>query len=71
MNRAACKGLAPNLRENPAAKDPFFPGKGQSATEAQIICMTKCPVRDECEEFRARTQSKHGVWAGKLQKRGE
>lgn len=68
MRSANCKGTAPNLRQNPAAKDPFFPGKGESRETGQLMCFT-CGVRRECDDYRRRTNSEHGMWAGVIQKR--
>lgn len=68
MKRANCAGKAPNLRKNPEAKDPWFPGKGESPNEAKIACFT-CEVRAECKDYKQRTGSAHGVWAGETSKR--
>ena len=65
MKRAACSGQAPNVRKNPDARDPWFPGKGHSLNTGKIKCFT-CPVRAECEDYRKRTGSKYGMWAGKI-----
>lgn len=59
MKRAACKDADPAL---------FFPERGKHglANEAKKICMTPCPVFRECGDYRERTNSDFGVWAGKL-----
>lgn len=67
MKRAACNGKAPNKRKNPEAKDLWFPEKGESTNPGKIICFT-CRVRTECEEYRVRTGSDKGMWAGVIQK---
>lgn len=70
MTRAKCAGKAPNVRENPDARDPWFPGKGHSLNTGKIICFT-CPVRAECEDYKDRTKSEWGMWAGTIKKRDE
>lgn len=70
MKNAACAGQAPNLREEPDARDPWFPGKGHSLNTGKIVCFT-CPVREECDDYRHRTGSTHGMWAGKIVNRDE
>lgn len=70
MKRAACAGKAPNIRENPEATDPWFPGKGQSLSTGKIACFT-CHVRAECADYRDRTGSNHGMWAGEILKKGK
>jgi hypothetical protein len=54
----------------PDERDPFFPGKGQTADANPAIraCFV-CPVRAECDDYRKRTGSRDGVWAAVLQKR--
>lgn len=61
MDFAACLEMDP---------EAFFPERGQSINEAVVACF-ECAVREECHHFQARTKSNHGVWAGKLQKRGD
>lgn len=68
MPHGNCYGQAPNLRENPDAKDPWFPGKGDSLNTGKIKCFT-CPVRVQCDDYRERTGSTHGMWGGKIAKR--
>lgn len=68
MKRANCVGKAPNKRKDPKAKDPWFPAKGESTTQGKIACFT-CPVRAECNDYRVRTHSEFGMWAGEIQKR--
>jgi hypothetical protein len=68
MERAACVGTAPDKRSDPDAVDPFFPEKGQPLKYGQIFCFT-CPVRAECDDYRERTDSKHGMWGGEMVKR--
>lgn len=70
MKRAACAGKAPNLREDPEARDPWFPGKGHSLNTGKIVCFT-CPVRAECKDYQVRTGSDHGMWAGQIKNRDE
>lgn len=68
MKRANCAGKAPNVRQDPEARDPWFPGKGHSLNEGKIACFT-CPVRDECADYRHRTKSSYGMWAGQIVKK--
>lgn len=70
MKLAACLGKAPNKRKNPDAPDPWFPAKGESLNTGKIICFT-CPVRAECDQYRIRTESRHGMWAGAIQSKTE
>lgn len=63
MTRAACAGKAPNKRADPKTPDPWFPGKGESHNTGKIACFT-CPVRAECADYRDRTDSRFGMWAG-------
>jgi hypothetical protein len=65
MKQAACIGKAPNKRTNPEVPDPWFPGKGESLNTGKIICFT-CPVREACDQYRIRTKSRHGMWAGAI-----
>lgn len=48
--------------------DPFFPGRGQSFTPAQMVCGS-CKVRLACKGYNARVGNEHGVWAGNLNRR--
>lgn len=61
MREAACRDADPSL---------FFPEKNETdkSNQAKMICFG-CPVRVECEDYRVRTETKHGVWGGKLVKR--
>lgn len=68
MERAACVNTAPNKRADPEAVDPFFPEKGQSPNEGKKICFT-CPVRKDCQDYRERTDSRHGMWGGEIPQR--
>lgn len=68
MPHGNCYGKAPNLRKDPDAKDPWFPGKGDSLNTGKIKCFT-CIVRVQCDEYRERTGSRHGMWGGKIVKR--
>lgn len=67
MKDASCAGKAPNKRKNPEDKDPWFPEKGESTNAGKIICFT-CKVRTQCAEYRERTGSDKGMWAGIIQK---
>lgn len=57
---AACAGMDPEL---------WFPGSGSPEIEqrrlklAKVIC-GRCPVREECLVFAARTGQRFGVWGG-------
>jgi WhiB family transcriptional regulator, redox-sensing transcriptional regulator len=62
MEQAACTSADPDL---------FFPELNQthkSNAAIQNYCFS-CPVRVQCEDYRVRTGTKHGVWGGKLAKR--
>lgn len=67
MSRAACAGKAPNTRVDPDARDPWFPGKGHSLNTGKLSCFV-CPVRAECKDYKIRTKSVHGMWAGEISK---
>lgn len=67
MEQAACAGMAP---DSPGESDPFFPERGQDQTPGKMACF-KCTVRKECKEYSDRTDTKHGLWAGQMKKRGE
>ena len=70
MKLGACVGKAPNKKLNPDEPDPWFPGKGESLNTGKIICFT-CPVRAECDQYRLRTKSRHGMWAGAIHSKDE
>lgn len=62
MDRAAC------INEDP---EIFFPDKTELHTkgnEAITICFS-CRVRAECKDWKVRTGSKFGIWAGEISKR--
>lgn len=61
MNDAACKDVDPEL---------FFPEKGQSqrGNDAILTCFS-CPVRSDCRDYRQRTNTNYGIWAGEYTKR--
>lgn len=71
MKRAACAGKAPtDARTNPDSRDPWFPGKGHSLNTGKMVCFT-CPVRAECKDYKKRTGSVHGMWAGQIESKEE
>lgn len=71
MTRANCRGKAPtDARTNPDSRDPWFPGKGHSLNVGKIECFT-CPVRAECADYRDRTGSTHGMWAGEIKNKDD
>lgn len=43
--------------------DLWFPGLGQSGSEAKAICAV-CPVKRECLEYALTHDIGHGVWGG-------
>lgn len=60
--------------------DPFFPEKGESATEAKRICngrkasrspsqnlkaVAPCPVREQCLAYALANSERSGIWGGK------
>ena len=65
MSDAACRNQAPNRRQDPAARDPWFPEQGESPNDGRVICFT-CPVRTNCIGLRDRTGSKEGMWGGEI-----
>jgi hypothetical protein len=67
MKHAACRGKAPQNQGDP---DPFFPERGESRVGniGKTICFG-CNVREQCEDYRQRTNSDYGIWAGKIQPR--
>lgn len=62
MSEAACKDTDPDL---------FFPEKGETdkGNAAIMVCFS-CPVRRDCEDYRTRTNTEYGIWAGSYTKRG-
>ena len=70
MKLANCAGKAPNQREDPEARDPWFPGKGHSQNPGKIECFP-CPVRAECKDYRRRINASHGIWGGDIVRRDE
>jgi hypothetical protein len=69
MDRANCAGMAPS--DGDTEPDVFFPERGQAilGNEAILACFN-CPVRAECKDYKARTGSDYGIWAGEYSKRG-
>lgn len=66
MKQAACRGKAPsNGTTTEDLEDPWFPERGQVelANEAMTVCFF-CPVRSDCRDYRKRTGSTYGIWAG-------
>jgi WhiB family redox-sensing transcriptional regulator len=69
MAQALCRMLPPS-----EVDDMFFPVNGRSnkakreyqkrVTGAKNICAA-CPVREQCEQYRASLQAEHGVWGGR------
>jgi len=70
MKRASCAGKAPNVRKDPDARDPWFPGKGHSLNTGKMVCFP-CPVKAECLDYKKRTGSVHGMWAGRIENKKE
>lgn len=62
MTQAACRDVPD--------PDMFFPEKGQAlkGNDAIMICFS-CPVRNECDDYQKRTDTRFGIWAGKYTKR--
>lgn len=50
----------------------FFPDKSKlvRANDAIMLCFT-CKVRAECRDYKKRTNSKYGIWAGEFTRRDE
>ena len=53
-DRAACKGMNPNL---------FRPGRGGDTITPKAIC-ARCPVQQDCLEFSVSTNQRVGIWGG-------
>lgn len=70
MEQAACRDMAPSDGET--EPDIFFPERGQTVlgNKAIMTCFT-CPVRVECKEYRKRTDTEYGIWAGEWSRRGD
>lgn len=56
MEQAACRGKGPDI---------FFPERGESQRPGKEVCMS-CTVTRECSEYQQRTNSNHGMWAGRM-----
>lgn len=68
MDQAACQGMAPS--DGDSEPDPFFPERGQAIVGNQaILACFGCPVRTECKDYKDRTGSDYGIWAGEYSKR--
>lgn len=59
-----------DLQPAPRVKDKFFPERGDTASEAQLICLG-CTVRRQCGDYSQRIDADYGVWAGAIKKRGK
>lgn len=82
MTDAACKGTAPKrergstrqpdgtMKPAPRVKDQFFPERGDTVSDAQMVCFT-CTVRPQCSAYSERVGADYGVWAGAIKKRGK
>lgn len=53
--RAACRDHAPEL---------WFPIWQEDAEPGKHICMTQCPVRQECLEHARANREHYGTWGG-------
>jgi WhiB family redox-sensing transcriptional regulator len=42
---------------------PFYPEKGENATDAKRICAA-CPVQPDCLDWALATREPHGIWGG-------
>ncbi|MEU4066683.1 WhiB family transcriptional regulator [Streptomyces wedmorensis] len=75
MKRAACVGMIPGPRtydddgNEVVVRDPFFPERGQSHRDAQMVCFN-CGVRPQCKKYSERIGATYGVWSGAIKKRG-
>lgn len=76
MKNAACRDVPAPRRytdkdgNERVTSDPFFPDRGGSYRDAQMICFN-CGVRPQCREYQQRIGAEYGVWAGALMKRQE
>lgn len=79
MKEAACAGMAPRRERSTdepdpktnkvrRVRDPFFPDRGDTKSEAQLICF-RCRVRPQCEAYSKRIGAEYGVWAGVIKER--
>ncbi len=53
-NRAACKGIDPEI---------FFPVSEEDAEPAKEVC-AECPVREACLEHALAHREREGIWGG-------
>lgn len=54
-DEARCDGMPTRL---------FFPGLGESTSEAKEVCRG-CPVRERCLEYALANGEKFGIWGGR------
>lgn len=69
MSRALCRLIPPSQVD-----EMFFPVNGRSheskrayeqrVSRAKAVC-GRCPVRPDCEQYRASMQDENGVWGGR------
>ncbi|MBX9919335.1 MAG: WhiB family transcriptional regulator [Mycolicibacterium frederiksbergense] len=69
MSRALCRLIPPSQVD-----EMFFPVGGRSheakrayaqrVSRAKAVC-NRCPVRPDCEDYRASMQDENGVWGGR------
>jgi hypothetical protein len=75
MEDAACKESnfpPPGAWWSVFDPDIFFPERGRldDVEKAKWTCFV-CPVSDNCNEYRVRSGSDYGIWAGKFKEKPE
>ena len=55
MTKAACVGQAPSYDESASQWEQ---------RKAQAVCLTSCPVLEECREYSLEVRETHGIWGG-------
>lgn len=73
MKNAACKDMKPSRYtdkdgNSQVEQDPFFPERGQSYRDAQMVCFN-CGVRPQCKRYSERIGAEYGVWSGAIKRR--
>lgn len=69
MSDAECSKYRPKRGEI----DIFFPRRGE-ASEAKRLAKElcdRCPVIEQCRNYKNQTGTRHGIWAGDYAARGE
>lgn len=67
MQYSACRSVPPGAWWTEHDPDVFFPELGglESMNRARWSCFV-CPVKVECLDYKKRTHSEYGMWAGEF-----